>query len=60
MWSCTSCKYLKIVNKEPVYAKCTLTDYTFLLWGENVDNHVCGHHEEKTLEDIINGFKKYK
>ena len=54
MWTCTSCKYLKVVNKEPVYAKCTLTDYTFLLWDEDTDNHVCSHYDDNvTVEDLI-------
>ena len=51
---CSECKYLEIINKEPVYAECKRQKLTFLLWQADTREHFCSYGERVNYESTKN------
>lgn len=45
---CSECKFLDVVNIQPVYAKCNKTGHIFELWKEDTREHFCSYGERRT------------
>ena len=44
---CSECKFLDVINIQPVYAKCNKTGHIFELWKEDTREHFCSHGERR-------------
>lgn len=47
---CKDCRFLSIINREPLYAFCKKNNYIFHLWEKDTREHFCSWGERRKDE----------